>query len=452
MTNDLSFLRAIVGDIVAVPGPGRQLDGDETLQWLQNPQMVFQQMDPATGARIGLRHTGVAAALALAASLQKSKSAYGRGTRRNVLATAIANAALGAFAGRTEDTITKADFAALEEAVSDWFASKVATRTHVVPCAILLNAAKCFEVGPVQFSYVSDFIKRRTTGVNEFVSQLAYGPLLQTMEARSAKWVAEVEIEGCEFERAEEMANLATDLALVAVQFAVPKYYSRHMSRITARTLPPTVGSVHISEAVPRFSMHNRFPGYGLSIEVFEQFIATQSTILQSVGRRVANFIGQGAKLEKLERAWSDAAYWFHEGLAEPQATIAVAKLETSIEVLFGAGNPTECKNRLCDAIWAFYGLTPNDPLPTDPTMTVAKYVTNIVTARSRVLHGTFSTLAENVEAQRADVELLSFDMLRLSSLTLDKYGETSAPNDDARAFLAWLKTLRQSQTGRTTP
>ncbi|WP_139373679.1 hypothetical protein [Enhydrobacter aerosaccus] len=148
MTNDLSFLRAIVGDIVAVPGPGRQLDGDETLQWLQNPQMVFQQMDPATGARIGLRHAGVAAALALAASLQKSKSAYGRGTRRNVLATAIANAALGAFAGRTEDTITKADFAALEGAVSDWFASKIATRTHVVPCAILLNAAKSFEVGP----------------------------------------------------------------------------------------------------------------------------------------------------------------------------------------------------------------------------------------------------------------------------------------------------------------
>jgi hypothetical protein len=100
---------------------------------------------------------------------------------------------------------------------------------------------------------------------------------------------------------------------------------------------------------------------------VIDRLLAIHAAILESVGRRVAHFIRQDAKLKKLERAWCDAAYWFHEGLAEPQATIAVAKLETSIEVLFGAGSSKLSKQRLCQAIGAFYGLGPKDRLPTDP-------------------------------------------------------------------------------------
>jgi hypothetical protein len=445
VTNDLSLLRTIVGDIISVPGPGRQLDGEETIQWFQNPQLAFQLVDHTTGARNGLRQPGVSAALKLAASIEKRTPAYARGTRRNILATAIVTEAIGAFTGRTADTITATDFSTLDKAIADWFASKVAKRTHVVPCAILLNPAKPFSVGPVRFSHISELIKRGTGDLNQEVAQLFYDPLLKTLTARSAQWVTEVEIEGCELARAEQMADLATDVALVAVQFAVPWTFSRHMARITGRTLPPTVGSAYIVESIPHPSIHNYYPGYGLAPEAFEQFIAVHAAILESVGRRVANFIRQDAKLKKLERAWCDAAYWFHEGMAEPQATIAVAKLETSIEVLFGAGSTKLSKERLCKAIEAFYGLGPKDPLPTDPSKTVEKYVTEIVGARSKVLHGTTSTLAENVEAVRADVELLSSDLLSRTSTALDQYAATSNPDDSARAFLAWINSMRQS-------
>lgn len=452
MANDLSLLRTIVGDIVSVPGPGRQLDGEEAIQWLQNPQLAFQLVDHTTGARRGLRQAGVSAALKLAASFEKRKPVYDRGTRRNVLATAIATAAIDAFPGRAADMITMTELATIEKAVADWFASKVETRTHVVPCAVLLTTAKPFAVGPVQFTFIGDFLKRGTGELDEAFGRLLYSHFLGTMAARTAKWVAEVEIEGCELAGAEEMANLATDLALVAIQFAVPWTFSRYMARITGRTLPPTVGSVYLVESVQRTGIRNYYPGHGVAPEAFEQFLAKHAAILESVGRRVAHFIRQDAKLLKLERAWCDAAYWFHEGLAEPQATIAVAKLETSIEVLFGAGSGNLSKQRLCQAIGAFYGLGPKDALPTDPSKTVEKYVTEIVKARSRVLHGTFSTLAENVEAIRADIELLNFDMLWQMSTALDQYAATSAPNDNAGALLDWIGRQRQPHPGGPTP
>lgn len=44
-------------------------------------------------------------------------------------------------------------------------------------------------------------------------------------------------------------------------------------------------------------------------------------------------FLGnRDTKLPFLEQAWCDGAYWMREAFAEPIETIAVAKLETSIE------------------------------------------------------------------------------------------------------------------------
>lgn len=451
MTHELSLLRTIAGDIVSLPGPGRQLDGEETIRWFQNPQLAFQLVDHTTGVRRGLRQVGVAAALKLAASFEKRNPAYARGTRRNVLATAIATAAIDTLESRATAPITMTDLAALKAVVADWFASKVETRTHVVPCAILLTTAKPFAVGPVRFSFIDDFLARGTGDLNAEIGRLFYSHLIGTMEARDAKWVAEVEIEGCELAGAEEMANLATDLALVAIQFAIPKSFSRHMARITGRTLPPTVRSVYIVDGVPHPIIHNYYPGYGLASAALEQFLIENAMVLGSVGRRIANFVRRDATLEKLERAWCDAAYWFHEGLAESQATIAVAKLETAIEVLFCAENTKQSKARLCDAIEAFYGFGPKDPLPTDSSRKVEDFAEDIVGARSRVLHGTFSTLAENVEAIRADLEALSFDLLRLASLALDKYAESPVPKDNARAFLTWVASLRVAQETEAT-
>jgi Resolvase, N terminal domain len=85
--------------------------------------------------------------------------------------------------------------------------------------------------------------------------------------------------------------------------------------------------------------------------------------------------------------------------------SIAVAKLETVIEVLLGAESSRKSEKRLCEALHAFHGVSENDPIATDPSVTIKQYVKGIVGPRSRFLHGTWSTLGENAEATRADAE-----------------------------------------------
>ncbi|MBV8521762.1 MAG: hypothetical protein JOY71_06485 [Acetobacteraceae bacterium] len=93
-----------------------------------------------------------------------------------------------------------------------------------------------------------------------------------------------------------------------------------------------------------------------------------KTATLESVGRRVGAYVRGNAKLEKIEQAWCDAAYWVHEGLAEPLDTIAVAKLETAIEALHEAGSGSQSKQRRCQAMEVFYGRKETDLLNTDPS------------------------------------------------------------------------------------
>ena len=277
------------------------------------------------------------------------------------------------------------------------------------------------------------------------LDEINYAALLQTMNERQATWVAEVEIDGCEETKASETANLAVDIALVGIQLVIPRSYSRNMARITARTSPPFVGSVYRIGSRTYSSRHWQPPGHGLSGGVFDETMAKEVEMVQSVGRRVDVYIRGGSKLPKLEQAWCDAAYWFHEGLAEPLDSIAVAKLETTIEVLLGAESAAKSEKRLCDALHAFHGVNQDDPIATDPSISVKQYVKRIVGPRSRFLHGTWSTLGENAEQTRADAEALSWGLLRLSSLALDRYNTSNAPRDTATAFLDWINAEREA-------
>ncbi len=278
------------------------------------------------------------------------------------------------------------------------------------------------------------------------IDEIKYGSLIRAMNERYATWIAEVEIGGCEEARASELADLAVDVALVGVQFAIPIAYSRDMARVTGRTMPPWIGSVHLCGSQVRSRIQRRDPGLGFSGDAFNHFLSVQGEILASVGRRVEAYIQGIARLQKLEQGWCDAAYWFHEGLAEPLDTIAVAKLETAIEVLMEGQSAKRSKARLCQAIRAFYGLNEEDPLGTDASISVKKFVEGIVGARSRVLHGTLSTLTEHFGFTRADVEALSFDLLRRSSLALDQYGSLATPKDNVDSFLGWVDEQRQAR------
>ena len=113
--------------------------------------------------------------------------------------------------------------------------------------------------------------------------------------------------------------------------------------------------------------------------------------------------------------------------------------------MLLGAESSSKSEKRLCEALHAFHGVSENDPIATDPSVTIKQYVKGIVGPRSRFLHGTWSTLGENAEATRADAEALSWGLLRLSSLALDRYGASKSPVDSATALLDWVNAEREA-------
>jgi len=377
---------------------------------------------------------------------------YHRGARYRTLTEAILNASMEKFTGRAPDSIATADLAALKAAVQEWFKQNVVPRCYVVPCSLMPDLggfpnARPFTIGPVAFRHISNLLNaRNSTGPEgRMLDEISYGPLLRAMNERHATWVGEVEIDGCEETRASEIADLAVDIALVGIQLVVPRNYSRNMARITGRTSPPFVGSVYRAGSQTHGGMHWLIPGHGLSGGAFDEMMSKEVDIIRSVGGRVEAYVRGGSKVPKLEQAWCDAAYWFHEGLAETLDSIAVAKLETAIEVLLGAESSSKSEKRLCEALHAFHGVNENDPIATEPSVSIKQYVKGIVGPRSRFLHGTWSTLGENAEATRADAEALSWGLLRLSSLALDRYGASNSPVDSATAFLDWINAERES-------
>ncbi len=449
MTTHLELLRIIVTHTVHEPPPGKLLVGQEANRWAR--ALAFWRAK-VSGERVGVRRDGVAAAIKLARSLAKDNPQYRRGARYGTLTQAILNASMEKFTGRAPDSIIAADLAALKAAVQEWFSQNVVPRCYVVPCSLMPDLggfpnARPFTIGPVAFRHVSDFLKARNLADPEdhMLEEINYGPLLQTMKERQATWVAEVEIDGCEETKASEIADLAVDIALVGIQLVIPRNYSRNMARITGRTSPPFVGSVYRTGSQTHSGTHWRLPGHGLSGGAFDELMSKEVDVTRSVGRRVDAYVHGGSKLPNLEQAWCDAAYWFHEGLAETLDSIAVAKLETAIEVLLGAESSSKSEKRLCEALHAFHGVSENDPIATDPSVTIKQYVKGIVGPRSRFLHGTWSTLGENAEATRADAEALSWGLLRLSSLALDRYGVSKSPVDSATAFLDWINAEREA-------
>lgn len=447
MTSHLELLRTIVTHTTHEPPPDGLLSGEEVNRWAR--AYAFSISKPS-GERIGVRREGVAAAIKLAGSMASNSAIYHRGMRYRSLTEAILNVSGEKFRDRAPTSIIASDVAAIKGAVAEWFSQHVQPRCYLVPCALMPDLsgfphAKPFKIGPVSFSHIVDHLK--TKGLSNLeeraIEEIHYRPLLEMMEDRRATWVAEVEIDGCEEHKASQVAGLAIDIAITGIQLMIPSLYSRNMARITGRTSPPCIASVYRTGSQTLGGVHWCPPGHGMSGGAFDALIAKQADTAQSVGRRVSAYVQGGAQLPTLEQAWSDAAYWFHEGLAETLDTVAVAKLETAIEVLFCAESSKKSEQRLCAALNAFFGVQETDPLPTDPSISIKQYVKGVVGPRSRFLHGTWSTLAENAEVSRGNAEILGFDLLRRASFALDRYYTSSSPSDDATAFLDWIKADR---------
>jgi hypothetical protein len=140
-----------------------------------------------------------------------------------------------------------------------------------------------------------------------------------------------------------------------------------------------------------------------------------------------------------LERAWCDAAYWLREALAEPIDSIAVAKLETALEVLLGAESTSGSKRRMLQILDSFYGLKPEDPLYDGTATTAEQFAYSVARDRSRILHGTWSTLNARLAVNRDALENFVVPVIRRVALELEDYTRIPAADDNIDSFLAWV-------------
>lgn len=164
-----------------------------------------------------------------------------------------------------------------------------------------------------------------------------------------------------------------------------------------------------------------------------------------AVGNCVRSFATGAFRLPKLEQAWCDAAYWLHQGLAEPLDSIAVAKLETAIEVLLHAESSSGSEKRIITALETYYGLKPGDPITLESQTTAKQFAKGFVRDRFRVLHRTWSTLNVRLGGSRDSLENPAVTLVRATATELDAYIQNPSPTDDTEAFLVWVKARREA-------
>lgn len=215
----LNLLRIAHADFFQLPPPDRVLINDEAQKRLRTHGIVFAGRYAPDGAGFGFGANGAKALQELAALLWKEHRPYHLGTEAGRFLRAVVDAVITDFRARGSAPIRAGQDATLEATLRNWFDRQTCARTFFIPCAILPEYATAFKVGPVAFLSLPDFIAQEglsQEGVT--VSSITYGPLLEAMRERSAGWLAEVMIDGRDEELAVETADLAVDIALVAIQ------------------------------------------------------------------------------------------------------------------------------------------------------------------------------------------------------------------------------------------
>jgi hypothetical protein len=347
------------------------------------------------------------------------------------------------YVGFDPVTIAEVDAQRLVDHFDEWFKGLASPRRVFVPCVLTPWAAPRFNIGPVTFVHLDEITKGEFYPGGSTPDVLAkhnFDTLLQLMRETHAYWLARVEVEGCEQQRAEEIGELAVDLAIVTLQLAVPNLGTRSMSRLDSRR-----GSTEkrvISEANGYYngSWSRKEPGLAIGTGTLADILQKTKPLVTAVGNVVRAFSTGVYRLPNLEHAWCDGAYWLHEALAEPIDSIAIAKLETALEVLLRSESSRGSAARVLEILQCFFGLQPGDPIAPNSTLTARQFAANLVRDRSRILHGTWSTLNARLDRSRTGMEGFVTTVIRKAVLELEAYISEPAPVDNIDAFVAWLK------------
>jgi hypothetical protein len=323
-----------------------------------------------------------------------------------------------------------------------WFASKAEPRRVFVPCVISQISAPRFEIGPITFEFIdritmSDF-NPGGDDAPHFVS------LEKWMREQNADWLARVSVDGCDLKRAEEVAELSVDLAIVAFQLAAPYLDTRNMTRLDARRGAHQKHTLSETNGYHNVGWGRRDPGMAIGAGTLHDILQKAAVLFVAVGNIVRSFAAGTYRLPVLERAWCDAAYWLHEALVEPIDSIAIAKLETALEVFLRGEKTRGSEQRICEILGAFFDLEPDDPIAPGSGLNAKQFARNVVRDRSRILHGTWSTLnARGID--RSGMEGFVVTVLRSAVIELDRFAASPGVTDNIDQFLAWVRQQKRS-------
>ena len=433
---EVGLLRTLARNLVSMP----PLAGRDALR----PQEFALQ---GSGKRIAIRPPGREAFAQLSEAIISRVPAMARGAVFATVQTELFDVLENQYLGRDPAMIGAADVSALHNHFVEWFDTSAKPRKVFFPCFISRWAAPSFTIGPVDFIFIEEFAQsefyprgddERARFVRGFFDQM-----LRLARDSKAYWIVCARIEGCERDRAQEVGALAVDLAIVALQLTPPAFDSGTMARLDARR--GTVDRFTLSEANGGY-VYGSFttePGLLIGPGKLEDILQKTAPIIAAVGSCVRSFATGRFHYPTLERSWCDAAYWLHQALAEPLDPIAVAMLETALEVLFCAENSPGSEKRILQILDVFFGLKPDDVIAPGETTTARRFAKDVVSDRSRILHGTWSTLNSRLALNRASLETFVVSVLRQAALELHGYSLAGQEEGGIGSFLAWVKSRR---------
>lgn len=345
----------------------RPMDNRDLQCFLDGEGLVEASINLHLEAVSGFIRAGMVALSQLARELRSRSGLGARSVSRQSLTKALAQLAIASWAERPIGPLNELALADFDEKISAWFAAQNIVRVHYIPCNLNAWPTEAFVIGPVRFYPFHEIPVERfgLTRENawpageEVMSGLAeihFGDLFKMARMRNAGTIAEVSIPGREQTQSDLTADITVDVALAIVQLLTPPGIYKRASRATSRAAPAWWARLSTTGGTVSSGSQNDQPGLTFSPGALEMTLAQFAHILDSMARRLQSYVDGSGVLPTLDETWCNAAYWYHEAVAEPLDTVAIAKFETSIEVLFRSESSSGSKKRLLQGLEAFYG------------------------------------------------------------------------------------------------
>lgn len=444
---EVGLLRKLAKNLILKPSP----PGPITQDFLRTEGLA--RVRPHADGLVAILRPGDEAFTKLSESIIGHLPAMERGTIFSNFQTELFEFLAATYIGLDPASIGAAEVSAVHDHFAAWFA-KLATPLRIfIPCAISPWPAPRFSVGPAVFIFIEDVVRSEfypRGDPSDIVWRDGFDRMLQLMRDTHANWLACIPVEGCEHRRAEEIGALAVDLAIVSLQLAAPDLDTRTMARLDARRGAAQKQTLSEAHGYYNSGWERMEPGSSIGTGTLADILRITEPLITAVGNCVKSFATGIFRLPNLERAWCDAAYWLHEALAEPVDSIAVAKLETSLEVLLRAENTRGSERRMRMILETFYSLKPDDPVTKGATTTAEQFAHSVVSDRSQILHGTWSTLNSRLASDRNGLENFVIAVIRRAALELEDYSLTPSPQDNTDGFLTWVKRREASRRNQT--